>query len=334
MKVDTSSNHSLADAMVAIPSNELEIIDKLIDWQEISNYLSRSGIRTDYLSLSLFKALLLQTWHNLSDSRLSSSLSRDLVYMQFCKFSISSNKPDAATICRYRNKLVKQNLHDKLLDIINKQLELSGHKLNLGSHVIADASLVASARRPKRHISTEETSPSEYTTDEVEYSDDKEASWVTKGKKQVYGYASYMASDADGYVETVLCKPANESETKVFPELVNKLRPIKGRRLLYDKGVDSLANHKLLKSQGFKDGIMVKRKKGKQLPRLAKKRNKLISSTRGVIERVFGTMKRTYTLARAKYLGLDKMHGQSVFNAICYNLKRAANIQKTIYAMA
>ncbi|WP_122951224.1 transposase [Bathymodiolus thermophilus thioautotrophic gill symbiont] len=57
-----------------------------------------------------------------------------------------------------------------------------------------------------------------------------------------------------------------------------------------------------------------------------KLRNKAISKRRFVVERTFGTLKRTYGLARSRYIGLEKVASEVNLKAIAYNLVRAANV--------
>ena len=45
-----------------------------------------------------------------------------------------------------------------------------------------------------------------------------------------------------------------------------------------------------------------------------------------VVERTFGTLKRTYGLARSRYIGLEKVASEVNLKAIAYNLTRAANV--------
>ena len=52
-------------------------------------------------------------------------------------------------------------------------------------------------------------------------------------------------------------------------------------------------------------------------------RNKLISKKRYIVERVFGTLKQHYDLARASYLGTAKVPGELLLASLAYNLKRA-----------
>ena len=133
MRVTTNPDKTFADTFVNIPSSKLDIVNKIIDWNTITKTLK--FIRTDYQAVSLFKALLIGTWHNLSDERLADSLNRDLVFINFCGFNLSGNKPDATTIMRFRNKPIEQKLFDQLLNVINTMLENHHLKLTNGKHV-------------------------------------------------------------------------------------------------------------------------------------------------------------------------------------------------------
>ena len=73
---------------------------------------------------------------------------------------------------------------------------------------------------------------------------------------------------------------------------------------------------------------MRKKPKGKPMSHWNRVRNKLISRRRFVTERTFGTLKRTYGLSRARYLGIEKVNGEILIKSIAYNLKRAQGILK------
>ncbi|MDP0587705.1 MAG: transposase [Candidatus Endonucleobacter bathymodioli] len=79
----------------------------------------------------IFKALLLQSWYKLSDSALEKQLARDLLFRRFIALDTSEPVPDHSTIWRFRQKLYKLLLMDKLLQEINSQLIDQGLILNL-----------------------------------------------------------------------------------------------------------------------------------------------------------------------------------------------------------
>jgi IS5 family transposase len=77
---------------------ELDDILKMIKWQNIEKYLvdlhnSKKGERA-YPPLMMFKALLLQSWYNLSDQQLESQLARDLLFRRFVGIGLDDSVPD------------------------------------------------------------------------------------------------------------------------------------------------------------------------------------------------------------------------------------------------
>ena len=55
MRVKTNQERSFADQFINIPDTELDMLDKLIDWDSLSNHLVK--IEGDYSAISLFKIL-------------------------------------------------------------------------------------------------------------------------------------------------------------------------------------------------------------------------------------------------------------------------------------
>ena len=98
----------------------------------------------------------------------------------------------------------------------------------------------------------------------------------------------------------------------------------KAQRVLADKAYAARANRELLKGR-YRDGIMRRAARGRPLRASEKRFNKLIAKRRFRIEQCFGTMKRLFGLARARYFGVAKTHAQLAMAAIAQNLLKAAN---------
>ncbi len=99
--------------------HDLDDVYNLIDWKAIEQllspiYQSREGA-SSYPSIVMFRALLLQIWHNLSDCMLEKMLGRDLLFKRFAGFSLADQIPDHSTISRFRAQLIKHTLYEKLL---------------------------------------------------------------------------------------------------------------------------------------------------------------------------------------------------------------------------
>jgi len=110
--------------------NQLMKISELINWNRIDYKVRRvnknlgdgkTGGVVPYDAVSMFKAILLQNWHSLSDAGLEEALNVRIDFMLFCDFDISDNIPDETTICRFRNKLIEANLLEKLCKEVNSQ---------------------------------------------------------------------------------------------------------------------------------------------------------------------------------------------------------------------
>ena len=187
--------------------------------------------------------------------------------MVFTGFEPSAGElPDASTICRFRNRLVAAGLDQKLLTLVNGQLEHPGLKVQGARGAIIDATIIPSAARPNRHL--EEGEPPR-----VVDSPDAEARWVKKGKDAFFGYRGHTAVDSeDGYVEHVHVRPANEAEITQLPQIVEALEP---------------------------------------------------GAIRFKVEQAFGTMKRRFNLARARYFGVAKVQAQMCWAALGMNLLKA-----------
>ena len=53
---------------------------------------------------------------------------RNIVFMRFCDFTLEV-KPDGSTVCRFRKRLNKAKLLEKLLEMVNSSLETLGLKV-------------------------------------------------------------------------------------------------------------------------------------------------------------------------------------------------------------
>ena len=310
-------------------------MNKLINWARIDYKVrrinknlgdGRTGGVMPYDALSMFKAILLQNWHCLSDAGLEDALNVRIDFMLFCGFDISDNIPDESTICRFRNKLIEKNLLEKLLNEINSQLAHLGLKVQKANMAILDATLIESNSRPKNKILEEEI-PEDRNEDNQNItsfkeikSSDPDATWLKKGSKSIFGYKSFATVDEEGFINKTMTVPANESEINKLEEMIIDANEFSG-----DKGYDSRPNRQVLRARGIKTRIMYKKPKGKPMTIWQKRFNKAVSKRRFRVEQTFGTLKRRFKFTKASYFTTKKVHAQFTLKAMCLNLLKAVN---------
>ena len=98
--------------------------------------------------------------------------------MVFTGFELGERVPDETTLCRFRNKLIEKNFHEKLFQEVNRQLEAHGIKVKKSEGSLLDATIITSGARPRKTLESDKASDSK----------DPDANWLKKGKKSFFGY--------------------------------------------------------------------------------------------------------------------------------------------------
>ncbi|NKB55012.1 MAG: IS5 family transposase [Alphaproteobacteria bacterium] len=305
-----------ADAFVApgAGSNKrLERIEGLFDWSRFEKLLksvrSKKG-RRGYPALSMYKAVLLQQWYGLSDPDLEEALGDRLSFRRFCGFSLSDETPDETTFVRFRAALAERKLTAKLLAETNRQLERHGLMLKTGT--LIDATLIeASVSRPSG-VSGERSAL------------DPDADWTRRGRTAYFGYKAHIAVDQGSeLIRDAMMTSAKTYESEVADALIQG-----DERAVYaDKAYEHKERRRRLKARGIKDRIMHRSHKNQPaLPHWQQVRNRLISPIRANVERLFGTLKRSYRYRRARYRGMQKNQSHLHLLCIAMNLRRAETL--------
>jgi len=317
------------EAAARIKGSTIVALASIIDWSRLRKIMGKLD-RTNYgpkgyEAIKMLKALILQNWYSLSDTELEEALR---VRLDFMVITELSEVPDSTTICRFRNKLIQEKVMEKILKEINNELEQKGLKIKESKGAILDATIIASCSRPHKRLETIAVDREEEVVHEViniTTSCDPDAAWLKKGKKYNYGYKGFLVTDAeDGYIEAVHVTPANISEVTEFKEAIKKVE-CNGRRMYTDKGSASKENRYILRSKGFKNGIMEKAYKNNPLSYWQRCFNKLISKVRYKVEQCFGTLKRKFKFTRASYKSTVKVEAQMLMKSMAFNLLKAIN---------
>lgn len=330
-------------------SKFLNQVDQIVDWNPIEKEIEKvykkgksADGRPSYGGLLLFKMTLLQTWYNLGDPGVEEMVNENLSAMVFCGLELEDDVPDHSVISRFRKELTEKKAYDRLLRKINKQIEKRGVIVKTGKAMI-DASLTDTPRIPRGKTTyevAEDRKENDRDKKEIDKENnqtkfvrkqqpgvDSEARWLKKNGKLHYGYKKHFATDENGLIHGVHTTTANEHDSKGLKSLLKKVdKKYISEGVYTDKGYKVPDNDELLKEQKVKNRIQYKAYRNKPLTEWQKQFNRLISKSRYVVERTFGSIKIWFGAGRARYVGKAKTHSQHVIEAIAYNLKRAPGI--------
>lgn len=205
---------------------------------------------------------------------------------------------------RFREELAKRRLDKALFAEIALQIEAQG--LTVRSGTLVDATIVPAAAGPE----------------------DDEAGWSAYDRaKPVRGYKAHIATDAKGgFVKRVHVTAANALDAQGMPHV---LGPNPGP-VYADKGYDWRSLAVEIRRRKGRPRIMRRIDKRSRASWNARKEawNKAIRPIRAAIEKVFGTAKRSYGLARARWRGFAKTSLQIHLAFAVYNLRRATVMRK------
>lgn len=316
---------SLADALLTEHKalTELDDVHELVDWSRIETMLS--GIHNKargeqaWPPLLMFKALLLQSWYNLSDPQLEKQLARDLLFRRFVGLSLSESVPDHSTLWRFRNHPDVVALQATLLAEVNQQLIARGLLIQQGEISIVDASVIKAQRnRPNKGVDGENTQDPEAGYSVKAGSDGK--------RKTTYGYKAHINVDEDDFIKVTGFTAGNVHDSQCFTDLLSG----EESEVFADSAYASQATDEWLAQRGIDNGVLERAYRNKPLTNEQKANNKKKSRLRSGVERVFGLLKLHHGMAQARYLG--KVRNQMRFTLICltYNLKRGMNLQREI----
>lgn len=123
-------------------------IKNLFDWSDIDKELKKvykKGLKERgakaYSPLLLFKMQLIAIWYDLSDIQTESMVNDSLSAMKFCDLTIEDSVPGHSTLSRFKKEMVDNNTNDKILEIVNSQLNQLGIKIISGKAKV-DARLI------------------------------------------------------------------------------------------------------------------------------------------------------------------------------------------------
>jgi IS5 family transposase len=330
----------------------LERLNGLVDFALFRPDLERAVPRSDrsrggrppFDHVFMFKVLILQASHSLSDERTEFLIKDRLSFMRFLGLGLADPVPDANTIWSFRETLTRATLEGRsaievLFSAYEAALTRAGF-LAMGGQII-DASIIAAPKQrntdaEKREIKAGRIPPAWTNKPAKLAQKDRDARWTVKWSKAkpaddgsprmdlavpAFGYKNHLGIDRrHGLIRTFVVTDAAYHDGAQLPALISKANTASD--VWADTAYRSRANERHLATNGLRSQIHRKKPKGKPMPKPLARANGVKSKVRAAVEHVFahekgpmGLVVRTIGLARARVkIGLANL---------VYNMKRA-----------
>jgi IS5 family transposase len=332
--------------------DDLERLNAIVDFELFRPDLERAVPRSDgsrggrppFDHVFMFKILILQASHSLSDERTEYLIKDRLSFMRFLGLALADTVPDANTIWTFREALTRATLGEKpAIEVLFRSYETALTKagfLAMGGQIV-DASIVAAPKQrnsdgEKRDIRNGRI-PEAWKDKPAKLAQkDRDARWTVKFSKgkpdengapridlavPAFGYKNHITIDREhGLIRTWTATDAARHDGAQLPNLVSNNNTASS--VWADTAYRSKANEQHLADNGLRSQIHRKKPAGKPMPVNIARANSAKSKIRSAVEHVFARQKgpmglivRTIGIARARVkIGLAN---------IAYNMTRA-----------
>jgi len=277
----------------------LEQMDRVVPWSRLVDLIAphypagRTG-RPPFELETMLRTHFLQQWFNLSDPAMEEAFFDTPLYREFVGLTDNVRLPDESTILRFRHRLEKHKLADKILAEVNSILLERGLMLKEGSAV--DATLIAA--------------PS--STKNKDKARDPEMHSSQKGNQWYFGMKAHIGVDVDsGLVHTVRCTSGNEHDITQAHRLLHGHEKTVWADAGYQgvekrPGADPAVTWHVAMRPGKRKAL----KQAGEMGQLLDKAEKFKAGIRAKVEHPFRVIKRQFGYLKTRYRGLKKNAAQ------------------------
>jgi transposase, IS5 family len=326
----------------------LEVLASTVDFEYFRGWLveglgygdGAKGGRPPFDPVAMFKVLVLQAQHNLSDARMEFMIRDRLSWMRFLGFDLGGATPDENTIRHFRNRMTETGTLKRVMKAFDWQLHKKGYIPMSGQ--IIDASLVPAPKQRNTEGEKEAIkagqSAAEIWPDEPNKAAQKDvdARWTLKigGKVRyradgtplpqialpVFGYKSHIGIDRRfGFIRTAMVTSAAAPDGRQLRHLVDKANTASD--VWADSAYRSQTNEKWLADKMMTSRIHRRKPAGKPMPENVARANAAKSAIRAHVEHVFAHQKNRFGLF-IRTIGIARAEAKLTLANIAYNFNR------------
>ena len=277
----------------------LEQMEQVVPWAALVELIApyypegRTG-RPPFSLHTMLRIHFMQQWFSLSDPAMEEAFFDTPLYREFAKLEEFARLPDESTILRFRHRLEKHKLSEKIFKVVNDLLTQRGLLLKTGT--VVDATLIAA--------------PS--STKNKDKARDPEMHSSKKGEQMYFGMKAHIGADAESaLVHTVRGTSANVHDVTEGNSLLH------GEEVLAygDAGYQGIekradANPNVDWQIAMRPGKRKLLDKDNEADALIDKAEKLKAGIRAKVEHPFRVIKRQFGFVKVRYRGLKKNTAQ------------------------
>ncbi|AFV22815.1 transposase [Methanolobus psychrophilus R15] len=290
--------------------DKLAEIESLIDWKPFrpileSMYKNRtaSGGRPEADVIVMFKMLVLQQWHGLSDAELERQCIDRISFRKFLGFP--EYVPDSKTVWSFRKRISDNGKEKEIWDEMQKQLNALGLKIKKG--MIQDATFI--------HSNPGHAKADEPRGKDAKTARSKDGTWAKKGGKSHFGYKLHTIIDK----EYELIRRFETTTASVHDSQVD-LSEV-GEVVYRDKGYFGAV------AKGFA-ATMQRAVRGHPLGINDVLRNERISVQRVPCERVYAVAKEVFKAGKVLVTNVERVNVKMLITAFSFNLHQLRTLKR------
>lgn len=289
--------------------DKLAEIESLIDWKPFrpileSMYINKtsSGGRPEADVIVMFKMLVLQQWHGLSDPELEKQCIDRISFRRFLGYP--DYVPDSTTVWSFRKRIIDNEKEEDIWQELQKQLDDLGLKINKG--MIQDATFIHST---PGHAKADTPRGKDAKTRRS-----KDGSWAKKGGKSYFGYKLHTIIDKDfELIRRFETTTASVHDSRIDLSEENEV-------VYKDKGYFGVI------AKGF-SATMQRAVRGHPLGIKDVLRNERISVQRVPAERVYAVTKEVFKAGRVLVTTVERVNVKMLMTAFCFNLHQMRTLK-------
>ena len=328
-------------AALSAKGDPLETIDRLVPWESFradieavvctpdSDKKSNAG-RKPLDAIVMFRMLVLQALHNLSDEQTEYQVRDRFSFTRFLRLGIEDSIPDATTLWLYREKLAKAGLIEKLFDRFDQHLQAQGYIARGGQMI--DATIVPV---PKQRNSRDENETVKAGETPVAWEKqpaklrqkDRDARWTKKHGRSFFGYKNHVNADAKHkLIRRYEVTDAAVHDSQALDALLSKSNT--STDVFADSAYRSAESEAKLKAGGFTSRIHRRANRNHPLSDTQTRANRAKSKIRARIEHVFGAQQNSVGGRIVRTIGIARARAKIGLQNLVYNIRRLVTLER------